>query len=966
MAVQPVAQTDWNDYTWFLKDYIPKQTVPVLKNFVTSINFQAKSDIYVRSSDRKQDIVNRIQDAFQRMKATNDLETYARTRMSCERQGVPLNRAYERYAPPPTFGGVPAPTSHQSHNNGYNRPPPPASNGYNSGYNAAGPSRVASSGWTSTSTTTAYSRPTPTMQDWKPNPMWRPIKALTPMETLPDISHNENSHVRREKRIHLTLPQDVIEKMNQSRNNPNQHTRYAVRLFCTSSDHYRPPGHPLYPGQIPPTNRSIPIEFPANPHISVDHQDLSFKEKGLRGKAGSAPPFDLEKGPGGLSRAPNKITYITFGHSGPTVGKKKDQAKRFFYQVVFTEMTTKEELLRRLEALEPTSAEAAQKEFLKRQEEDDDIVVGSSVMSLKDPLAYMRITRPVRSSKCRHLICFDARWWIESNAQHPQWLCPHCGQQLRFPELIVDGFFLSILNAVPDSVDEVVLESNGEWHTEDKKYGSRAWMAENGTTPAPDTKPDVPPSPRSDGSAPSADGDTTTKRKIVEILSDSEDDDEDGDQPLSRTVNGSRPPPPASPAPPPPPTRSPPAATVSSARRTNDVIDLTLSDSDDDDTADEQDEPSSSATATQYFQPPGAGYATRNAVDSHPPPLNKNENSSAPQNQYQQHGAPAARQSHSAGGGDGGLNGTNGAEGPAALGHDRRPNESTSYSQDLLRALQARGPPRPSPTARTALAPSPGYGGSSGTTAGGSVSKRPRADDWMDTGPDDPAGETQAPQPHGARPGNGANGPTSSYRPGQTPTASQASSGFATYSSNQRAFTSDRRPAGPAAQPGNQPGLAEGVPRDRERIMLRIPAASSLSRSQSPNLSLPLPSPRLSAGMSNLSTSSRPGTPHQPGHVRQEPPALTPASSRLWVAAQNASSSSGDMDLDDASAQMSTSNVASPVSPTASRAQPSKEGGPGQTASAAPRSLEHGLGGGADGGEEEFWEGLLNGDIELE
>lgn len=40
-------------------------------------------------------------------------------------------------------------------------------------------------------------------------------------------------------------------------------------------------------------------------------------------------------------------------------------------------------------------------------------------------------------------------------------------------------FFLSILDACPDSVDEVVLEPSGEWHTEDGKYGSAAWKTAN-------------------------------------------------------------------------------------------------------------------------------------------------------------------------------------------------------------------------------------------------------------------------------------------------------------------------------------------------------------------------------------------------------------------------------------------------------------------------------------------------------
>lgn len=71
--------------------------------------------------------------------------------------------------------------------------------------------------------------------------------------------------------------------------------------------------------------------------------------------------------------------------------------------------------------------------------DDDDIIADSFKLSLKDPLAYMRISRPVRSTKCTHIQCFDPKWWIEGNAQHPQFLCPLCNKALQFDDLIIDG-----------------------------------------------------------------------------------------------------------------------------------------------------------------------------------------------------------------------------------------------------------------------------------------------------------------------------------------------------------------------------------------------------------------------------------------------------------------------------------------------------------------------------------------------
>lgn len=194
----------------------------------------------------------------------------------------------------------------------------------------------------------------------------------------------------------------------------------------------------------------------------------------------------------------------------------------------------------------------------------------------------MRMSRPIRSRKCRHQQCFDATWWVETNYTHPQWLCPNCSQELQFADLIMDGYTLDIQNAVGEDIDEVEIEVNGDWHTKDGKFGSLSWLTENGT------RPPTPPPPPSRSSSPEKKG----KRKAIQILSS---DDEDG--PLSRTsrVSVSR-----------SNTAGPSRPPVS--RQTSDVIDLTLSDDDDDYTPD--------------FRLPGAGRG-RTADGSLPrlPPL---------------------------------------------------------------------------------------------------------------------------------------------------------------------------------------------------------------------------------------------------------------------------------------------------------------------------------------------------------
>lgn len=233
----------------------------------------------------------------------------------------------------------------------------------------------------------------------------------------------------------------------------------------------------------------------------------------------------------------------------------------------------------------------------KKQDDDDDIVFGQSRMSLKDPLSYMRLVRPVRSSKCSHLQCFEAKWWIVGNEKHPQWLCPLCNRALRIDELIVDGFSLDILDVVPEKYDEVVIEADNAWHTEDGAYGSPSWLALNAkiaqTTRAPTPKKeedDAKPNKFRLSTSPDPKG----KRKAIEILSS---DDEDDEPPLAKSNPGLQPPlQPRQLSSSAAPASRPPSVQPPAQKPNNAVIDLTL-DSDDEEVED---------AVTNFDRPPSA------------------------------------------------------------------------------------------------------------------------------------------------------------------------------------------------------------------------------------------------------------------------------------------------------------------------------------------------------------------------
>ena len=85
--------------------------------------------------------------------------------------------------------------------------------------------------------------------------------------------------------------------------------------------------------------------------------------------------------------------------------------------------------------------------------------------------------------------------------QTTTWMCPVCEKVLNVEDLIVDGYALfgslmisdphganpryfdDILKQTPDSVEDVIIEADGQWHTEDNKYASPAWKAAHPVAP---------------------------------------------------------------------------------------------------------------------------------------------------------------------------------------------------------------------------------------------------------------------------------------------------------------------------------------------------------------------------------------------------------------------------------------------------------------------------------------------------
>lgn len=125
--------------------------------------------------------------------------------------------------------------------------------------------------------------------------------------------------------------------------------------------------------------------------------------------------------------------------------------------------------------------------------------------------------------------------------QTTTWLCPVCERVLDCKDLIIDGcalilFFLGdpellfryfdeILKDSPESVEDVIVESNGEWHTSNNKYGSATWRASHPALVVPLHRP--PAVQRLPSKPPNSDANGQPRANTSQIVVlDSDDEDE--------------------------------------------------------------------------------------------------------------------------------------------------------------------------------------------------------------------------------------------------------------------------------------------------------------------------------------------------------------------------------------------------------------------------------------------------------
>ncbi|KAF9480995.1 hypothetical protein BDN70DRAFT_876865 [Pholiota conissans] len=550
----------WLDFE-SIRHNIKNNTVDRLKQILAGFNEECGT--HFPKSGKKQDIIDRICKALDGWRASLAEDRWAKAKAVVYQ--VRSTGLYHPSRPMPLSASLPA-TSTSSH--APYDPPKPMQYQHAAGSSSIPhfdpyapprrpvtlPTPVPS---TSTQKVTGGIR-------FKDSPFFNVDQAVTSVVECPESASPTD---RRQQTLSFTLTGDQLMKMK------TPGSKYQLRLFCTSSIFF------AGLNSFRSINMPCPMEFPPTCEVRVNSTQITANLKGLKKKPGTAPPPDIGK----YSKLTghNKVEMVYVNSQQPV------QSKKYYMIVMLVEATTIDALVGNLKSHHLRTAQEVRQKMIQSMSEDDEIIAGPQKMSLKCPLTFVRISTPCRSSKCVHPQCFDATSWFTMMEQTTTWLCPVCERTLDHKDLIMDGYFNEILEQTPESVEDVIVEADGQWHTSDNKYGSTEWKESHPAAkpPSPAKKASSPPpiaacpAPNGNGVA-QANGKARAPDVEVLVLDDTDDDDDEGQVKRELSLSyassanhsfDSRPPP-----------LTQQSQSQSQALSSN-VIDLTLDDSDEDD-----------------------------------------------------------------------------------------------------------------------------------------------------------------------------------------------------------------------------------------------------------------------------------------------------------------------------------------------------------------------------------------------
>ncbi|PCH33703.1 hypothetical protein WOLCODRAFT_135275 [Wolfiporia cocos MD-104 SS10] len=490
----------WQDFE-SLRHNVKLNTVDRLKQILTGFNEECGANF--TKSGKKQDLIDRITREMDHWRTTNNADKWAKGRNILNQVRTmgtytPARMSSEHYPGPPAQYQYPPTTGPVSYGS--------AAAGSSSAlprYDPYAPPRRAAPSATSTPA------PTPNIR-FQPSPFFKVDRLVSGIVECPEST---GSLDRRQQTLTFTITNDILNKLNSTSQ------KYQLRLYCTSSSYYSSTSAPFRPSTNP-----CPIEFPPTCEVRVNSVPLTANLKGMKKKPGTAPPPDLGKNLRLSNGATNRVEMVYVNSQQPVLSKK------FYLVVMLVETTSVEQLIDRLKRAKYKTCQEILSKMQQAASADDDIIAGHQKMSLKCPLSYMRIATPCRSAHCVHPQCFDAYSWFSLMEQTTTWLCPVCEKVLSVEDLIVDGYFDDILKNTSEDVEDIIVEADGQWHSEDNKFASAEWKAAHppAEAAAPTTAPVVK-KQRSDSPVDAKDVNVPDKPRPITaeiVILDSDDEDE--------------------------------------------------------------------------------------------------------------------------------------------------------------------------------------------------------------------------------------------------------------------------------------------------------------------------------------------------------------------------------------------------------------------------------------------------------
>lgn len=139
----------------------------------------------------------------------------------------------------------------------------------------------------------------------------------------------------------------------------------------------------------------------------------------------------------------------------------QDPSRSYVVNVIVAEKLGADTLLHRIKERGLSDLELTKKLIL---DSDNEVATMNLQSSLICPLGKMRMTMPCKSKFCQHIPCFDALFYLQMNEKKASWICPVCYKPAYYRDLMIDGFFMDILNHTDFNVTEVKLNLDGSWN----------------------------------------------------------------------------------------------------------------------------------------------------------------------------------------------------------------------------------------------------------------------------------------------------------------------------------------------------------------------------------------------------------------------------------------------------------------------------------------------------------------------